>query len=71
MPTTVNIFKISMDGLGNYNRSTGFVTGDVTGTWENFVLSQDRGRSFTIDSMDDEETIGMAFGRLARRVHSH
>jgi len=62
---TVNVFKISMDGLGNYNRSTGFVTGDVTGIWENFVLSQDRGRSFTIDSMDDEETIGMAFGRLA------
>ena len=62
---TVKLFKIAMDGLGNYNRSTGFVTGDVTGSWETFQLSQDRGRAFVIDSMDNEETIGQAFGNLA------
>lgn len=62
---TVQVFKIAMDGLANYNRSSGFVTGDVDGTWEDFILSKDRGRSFTVDSMDNEETIGMAFGKLA------
>ena len=62
---TVQLFKMSMDGLANYNRSTGFVTGDVEGKWEDMVLSQDRGRAFIIDSMDNEETIGMAFGKLA------
>jgi hypothetical protein len=62
---TVQLFKMSMDGLGNYNRSTGFVTGDVEGSWEDMVLTQDRGRAFIIDSMDNEETIGMAFGKLA------
>lgn len=62
---TVQVFKIAMDGLANYNRSTGFVTGDVTGVWEDFVLSKDRGRAFVVDSMDNEETIGMAFGKLA------
>ena len=62
---TVQLFKMSMDGLANYNRSTGFVTGDVTGTWEDMVLSKDRGRAFIIDAMDNEETIGMAFGKLA------
>lgn len=61
---TVQLFKTSMDGMGNYARNTGFVTGSVTGTWESLALSKDRGRSFMIDSMDDEETLGMAFGTL-------
>lgn len=62
---TVKVFKTSMDGMGNYSRSTGFVKGDVTGTWEAMTLSKDRGRSFVVDNMDNEETIGLAFGTLA------
>lgn len=61
----VKVFKTSMDGMGNYGRNSGFVDGSVTGTWETMTLNKDRGRSFQIDSMDDEETIGMAFGTLA------
>lgn len=62
---TVKVFKISMDGLGDYNRTSGFVDGTVNGTWETLTLSKDRGRAFTIDRMDNEETVGMAFGALA------
>ena len=62
---TIKVFKTSMDGLGNYNRNTGFTNGDVTGTWEALTLSKDRGRAFMVDRMDNEETIGMAFGTLA------
>lgn len=62
---TVKVFKTSMDGMGNYGRNTGFVDGSVTGTWETMTLSKDRGRSFMVDAMDDEETINMAFGTLA------
>lgn len=62
---TVKLFKTSLQGLGNYARNSGFVDGDVTGTWETHTLSKDRGRSFMVDSQDDEETINMAFGTLA------
>lgn len=62
---TVKIYKTSMQGLGDYDRQNGFIGGDVTGTWETKELTQDRARSFTIDSMDNEETIGQAFGTLA------
>lgn len=62
---TIKVFKTSMDGLGDYDHSTGYVTGDVTGTWETMTLSKDRGRAFVVDRMDNEETIGMAFGTLA------
>lgn len=61
---TVQIFTTAMDGLADYDRNTGFVDGDVTGEWKNYVLEQDRGRSFMVDDMDDEETIRMAFGTL-------
>jgi hypothetical protein len=62
---TVKVFKTSMDGLGDYSRNTGFVNGDVTGSWETMTLTKDRGRSFQIDRMDNEETLDMAFGTLA------
>lgn len=62
---TVKYYKTSMDGLGNYARNSGFVDGAATGTWETMTLTQDRGRGFQIDKMDDEETLGQAFGTLA------
>lgn len=61
---TVNLYTTSMDGLGDYSRNAGFVTGSVTGAWEPYKLSQDRGRSFMVDVMDNDETMGMAFGTL-------
>ena len=45
----VKLFKIDLDGLGNYDRNNGFVSGDVTATWEQLQLTQDRGRSFMLD----------------------
>ena len=57
--------KISMQGLANYNRNSGYVEGDVTLTNETVTFNYDRGRSFTVDNMDNEETAGVAFGKLA------
>jgi len=57
--------KISMQGLGNYSRNSGYVSGDVTLTNETVVCNFDRGRMFTVDTMDNLETAGIAFGRLA------
>lgn len=61
---TVNLYTTSMDGLGDYSRNSGFVTGSITGSWEPYKLTQDRGRSFMVDVMDNDETMGMAFGTL-------
>lgn len=62
---TVLIGKTSMQGLGNYDKANGFLNGDVTLTWESHTFEYDRGRSFSIDDMDDLESLGMAFGTLA------
>ena len=56
---------LSMQGLGDYSRNSGYVDGDVTLTNETIKCNFDRGRMFTVDAMDDLETAGIAFGRLA------
>lgn len=63
--SAVNVFKTSVVGMGTYSRATGYPAGDVTGTWETLTLAASRGRAFSIDRMDDEETLGQAFGTLA------
>lgn len=57
--------KISMDGLADYSRNGGYVSGDVTLTNETVTFNYDRGRKFTVDAMDNEETAGLAFGKLS------
>lgn len=57
--------KMSMDGLADYSRSSGYVKGDVTITYETKSCNYDRGRKFSVDAMDNEETAGIAFGKLA------
>ena len=57
--------KMSMDGLADYSRSSGYVKGDVTITYETKSRNYDRGRKFSVDAMDNEETAGIAFGKLA------
>lgn len=57
--------KISMDGLADYSRSGGYVKGDVAFVHESVKCNYDRGRKFTVDAMDNEETAGLAFGKLS------
>jgi len=61
----ISIPKISMDGLADYSRASGYVAGDVTLEFETVTFNYDRGRTFTVDAMDNEETVGLAFGKLS------
>lgn len=60
----VQVYKATMDGLADYGRNTGFVQGSVNGAWETMQLGEDRGVSLTVDVLDNDETMGMAFGTL-------
>lgn len=57
--------KLSMDGLADYSRNDGYVKGDVDLTMETVKFNYDRGRKFSVDAMDNEETAGLAFGKLS------
>lgn len=57
--------KMDMSGLADYSRNSGYVDGEVTLTNESVKCNFDRGRMFTIDTLDNAETAGIAYGRLA------
>ncbi len=52
----VKIPKVEMDGLADYDKTEGFVDGDVSLTFETEKLTQDRGRKFSIDENDVDES---------------
>lgn len=57
--------KMSMSGLADYDKQTGYALGDVTLDYETKKCDYDRGRMFTVDAMDNIESAGIAFGRLS------
>ena len=57
--------KISMDGLADYDRKSGYVDGDVTLEYETLFCDYDRGRKFKVDALDNQETANVAYGQLA------
>lgn len=61
----VKIPKIILDGLADYDRNSGFVEGSLNLIWETKELSQDRGRTFSIDNQDSDES---GFANLAGAV---
>ena len=52
----VKIPTISTQGLGDYDRDNGFVRGAVTLSYETYKMTQDRGRTFSLDAMDVDES---------------
>ena len=52
----VKIPKMSVQGLGDYDRDKGYVQGGVTLSYETRKMTQDRGRKFQLDPMDINES---------------
>lgn len=52
----IKIADITMDGLGNYDREKGFPAGGVNLKFSTYTMTQDRGRTFTLDAMDVNES---------------
>lgn len=70
---TIKVPKITLDGLGDYSRSSGYPGGSVTLAYEALTMTKDRAKSFDIDAMDAEESgIDALMGKVMstfQRVH--
>ena len=62
---TVKIQNISTTGFGNVTRGGTPHSGSVTVATKTYTLPYDRGTSFQVDPMDNEETADIAFGRAS------
>lgn len=67
----VYVPKMVMEGLGNYNRTNGYPTGDITIEWVPFVLQQDRGKKFAVDVVDDMESMKIAGAHAMGQFMTH
>ncbi|WP_276949798.1 hypothetical protein [Acetatifactor muris] len=52
----VKIPSLDMDGLADYDRKNGFVSGNVDFKYQTKTMTQDRGRAFSFDENDVDET---------------
>lgn len=52
----IKIPKITMDGLGDYDRTNGFTQGNVTLEYETKTMTMDRARSFQLDENEVNES---------------
>ena len=59
---TVKVMKVTTTGLGDYSKENGYTNGNATLEWEAMKLEEDRSAALTVDRMDNEETLGQAFG---------
>ena len=60
----VKIATMNFEGLGDYDKNTGFPVGNVNLTWETHTFANDRGRKFTLDKMDNLESLGLTLLNL-------
>ena len=61
---TVKVMKITTTGLGDYSKENGYANGNATLEWEAMKLNEDRSAALTVDRMDNDETLGQAFGAI-------
>ncbi len=62
MAGTVKYLDMDLDGLGDYDRATGFPTGDIVTVWKTHTITEDRAQSFQFDVMDDAESMNALSG---------
>ena len=56
---------LDMDGLGDFDRNSGYIDGDVSLTNETKKFNYERGRRLKTDAIDNEETGGVILGNLS------
>lgn len=62
--STVYLYSLSTVGMGDYDRDAGYVPGDTTGSWNSYALTTDRGRSYSVDVLDNDFSKDMAVPNL-------
>lgn len=65
------VAKYTIDGPADYSRNGGYLDGDVSVEWETHKANYDRGRKFSVDTMDNEESAEIAFGKVAGQYTKH
>lgn len=61
----IKIAKLDMDGLGDFDRNSGYTEGTSKLTWETIKYDKERSQKLKIDRLDNEESLGVAVAKLS------
>lgn len=61
----IKIAKLDMDGLGDFDRKSGYTQGSTRFTWETVKYDMERSQDLRIDRLDNEEALGLPFAKLS------
>jgi hypothetical protein len=60
--------QLSVSGLGDYDRNSGYTNGSVSLDWKTVEYNYDRGTKISVDAMDDQESFNLAFGKAGAEL---
>lgn len=61
----IKVAKLDMDGLGDFDRNSGYTEGTSNLTWETIKYDKERSQKLKIDRLDNEESLGIAVAKLS------
>ena len=60
--------QMSITGLGDYDRNSGYTSGSVNLDWKTVKYNYDRGTKISVDAMDNQESFNLAFGKAGSEL---
>lgn len=60
--------QMSVTGLGDYDRNSGYTDGTVNLEWKTVAYNYDRGTKISVDTMDNQESFNLAFGKAGSEL---
>lgn len=61
----LKIAKLDMDGLGDFDRKSGYTKGSTTFVWETVKYDKERSQDLRIDRLDNQEALDLPFAKLS------
>lgn len=61
----IKVAKLDMDGLGDFDRKSGYTKGSTKFVWETVKYDKERSQDLRIDRLDNQEALGMPFAKLS------
>lgn len=61
----MRVAKLDMDGLGDFDRNSGYTKGSTKLTWEVVKYDKERSQELRIDRLTNQEALGIPFSRLS------
>lgn len=61
----MRVAKLDMDGLGDFDRNSGYTKGSTKLSWEVVKYDKERSQELRIDRLTNQEALGIPFSRLS------